>query len=1323
MPLFFQRFRKSSLVEAAIGITLLSFPLNTRLFAEEMPAEEEIGYLPSKPRKGGNPEEEQIHNTPSLKNLEKKKDTYTINFNNVAIIEYIRFASKITNLNFIFDDADLQFNVTIVSEEPVTPRNIMSVLIQILRIHGLVVLEQENNLLITKVKNVSQLATVVSSDLPDAKSSSPIVTRVFRIKNANLNTVSSVIKPMLSDTALLELSAETKQLIITDITTNVDKISSLLASLDSPHTSLEIDSYVVRNMNVDALIKLATQLLTPLSEGNPLTFVPQSETGTVYIVSTPYLIERALAVFEDLDVPNNERREAAVHGQTVFLYKLQHKQGDDFLSAIHDVNKQLQSRGASYKLVDCLDNAKWIKESNSILFLGDDETLGKVKELLPTLDTLDSASTLPSPKSNFFVYKIKAASSDQLQESLDSLAEDLQKAPQPDYALIEVLTSVKYLPDTNSLIFTGDTTALSKLADILPNFDVIGTEAQALSQFLVYNPKNLPGDEIEDSLKQIAKNLKDAGLADSQLLQSIKTAKWNPSTNSLVFTGNPETLSRIQSLLQTIDGGAEGVTGKGGYTFYLYKLKNANGNAVLDSLKKVASNLKDSNLPNRPLIATLDNIKWIKDNNSLLLTGSPSAIEQARALIDQFDFSLTTGSPLGNKSAFFIYKPIHQSPDFIESSVRDLGKDLEGSGLVDPDLLLTISTMRYVEATNSLLFTGTPASLEKVKEILTRIDTQTPQEAQIQQLGQSTFLIYKIQYVPANQLISSLKNLTGDLQKTGAIDQNVVDSINSLKYIKDTNSILFTGTEKTLQKVEAMAKKFDNPSLAPSGAPIAPPSTFIVYTPKYQPGEDLIQMLEEFQQNLISSGVNNKNLFDTITNLKYVSRTCTIIISGDQESIAKVDELLRRFDVPTAEPLKSQTSIESIQNTSFLIYKLQYHQGSEILSALKQISQDLGPGTAVGNQNLLNAINSLQWIRVTNSLLSTGEADTLAKLRDLIQNLDVPLRQVFIEVLVIETALTNTQNFGLQWGGKMQYLTKFAAGTGNFPVPGANSTSGNPISTNPSSITPPGIAPGINATNATTFPNTNNIPFISGFDLGVIGDIIMHKGKSFISLGSLVNALQTDTDSTIVLNPKIITQDNRTSTLFVGNNIPFIGSLVTTNSTIVSSSSNIEYRDIGFNLSITPTIGNSDVVTLDISNDISEVLSSPVIGTTSASGQQNTVTGIQSSHTTMSTRVHVPDKHFVVLTGMITNTRTRFKSGIPCLGGLPVLGVFFSENDRVNSKANVIIFMRPQIVNTYDDYKAITEGQVNLYKENAVMPVLKEEFDDAVDMVKKSEDE
>ncbi len=193
----------------------------------------------------------------------------------------------------------------------------------------------------------------------------------------------------------------------------------------------------------------------------------------------------------------------------------------------------------------------------------------------------------------------------------------------------------------------------------------------------------------------------------------------------------------------------------------------------------------------------------------------------------------------------------------------------------------------------------------------------------------------------------------------------------------------------------------------------------------------------------------------------------------------------------------------------------------------------------------------------------------------------------------------------------------------------------------------------------------NGIPFSSGFDLGVIGDIIMHKGRSFLSLGSLVNALQTDTDSTVVLNPKIITQDNRTSTLFVGNNVPFIGSQVTSTTNSYLFFSNIEYRDVGFNLTITPTIGNSNVVTLDISNDISQIISNPTIGVSRAVSTGNgTVQGIESSHTTMTTRVHVPDQHFVVLSGMIQDTKSRYKSMIPCLGGLPVIGAIFSENDR-----------------------------------------------------------
>ena len=57
------------------------------------------------------------------------------------------------------------------------------------------------------------------------------------------------------------------------------------------------------------------------------------------------------------------------------------------------------------------------------------------------------------------------------------------------------------------------------------------------------------GENLQESARDVTKNLKEAGLADAVFLKSVETAKWAPSTNSLLFTGSPETLSRLQILL------------------------------------------------------------------------------------------------------------------------------------------------------------------------------------------------------------------------------------------------------------------------------------------------------------------------------------------------------------------------------------------------------------------------------------------------------------------------------------------------------------------------------------------------------------------------------------------------------------------------------------------------------------------------------------------------------------------------------------------------------------------------------------------------------
>lgn len=373
----------------------------------------------------------------------------------------------------------------------------------------------------------------------------------------------------------------------------------------------------------------------------------------------------------------------------------------------------------------------------------------------------------------------------------------------------------------------------------------------------------------------------------------------------------------------------------------------------------------------------------------------------------------------------------------------------------------------------------------------------------------------------------------------------------------------------------------------------------------------------------------------------------------------------------------------------FLIHKLQYQQGSEVEVALRKIATDLQsqPNAPI---RLLRAIQSLQWVKATNTLLASADETSLAALKKLIQGLDVPLKQVFIEVLVIETDVRNSMDFGLEWaaGGKYHDL---GFGVSNFA---------------PRSHSP--FAGALQGTNASSRPTgLGQIPVGNGFNLGIIGDLILHKGKSYFTLGSLVSALQMDGNSTIVLNQKIITQDNKNSKIFVGDNIPFAGSVVQTIGASQQTTSNIDYRDVGVSLSITPTLGEGDVITLDIKQEITEALGE--IENLAVTD----VAGIRTTKTDMSTQVHVPDQHFLILTGMIRNHKFHHKAGLPCLGGLPVIGAAFSKNKRRDDRKNVIIYVRPQIIHSVDDYKKITHHQEELFRQ-ASPPA---DFDSGLDLI------
>ena len=104
----------------------------------------------------------------------------------------------------------------------------------------------------------------------------------------------------------------------------------------------------------------------------------------------------------------------------------------------------------------------------------------------------------------------------------------------------------------------------------------------------------------------------------------------------------------------------------------------------------------------------------------------------------------------------------------------------------------------------------------------------------------------------------------------------------------------------------------------------------------------------------------------------------------------------------------------------------------------------------------------------------------------------------------------------------------------------------------------------------------------------------------------------------------------------------------------------------------------------------------------------------------MNTQVHVPDNSFLVLSGMTHNSNKSRTTGVPCLGGLPIIGAAFSKVSKKDEKRNVIVFVKPQIVHSAQQYQAITAYQVEHFK---MQPDSERNLESTLNLVSNKKDE
>jgi general secretion pathway protein D len=281
-----------------------------------------------------------------------------------------------------------------------------------------------------------------------------------------------------------------------------------------------------------------------------------------------------------------------------------------------------------------------------------------------------------------------------------------------------------------------------------------------------------------------------------------------------------------------------------------------------------------------------------------------------------------------------------------------------------------------------------------------------------------------------------------------------------------------------------------------------------------------------------------------------------------------------------------------------------------------------------------------------NSLLIYASAESYRIVERALQQIDRPKAQVAIDVTIAEVTLNDQLNYGVQF-----YLSNHLGAIGN-------TSSGQPL-LNP------------NASGGNDAP--------SGFNVFV---------GSYASPHAIINALHELTDVRILSNPSLVVVDNQEATLEVGDQVP-----VSTGSATVLSSNNavvntIDYKNTGIILDVTPRVSPDNTVQLDISQEISNVVDPSSGSSASSSGSAPTPT---ISERKVKSLITVTNGQMVLLAGLVAETQTKTRSGLPVLDQLPLIGGAFGSTGRQRQRTELIILIRPQIVRDSVDASQVAE--------------------------------
>jgi general secretion pathway protein D len=415
-------------------------------------------------------------------------------------------------------------------------------------------------------------------------------------------------------------------------------------------------------------------------------------------------------------------------------------------------------------------------------------------------------------------------------------------------------------------------------------------------------------------------------------------------------------------------------------------------------------------------------------------------------------------------------------------------------------------------------------------------------------------------------------------------------------------------------------------------------------------------------------------------------RTNSVMVSGDPAQRLRIATWVDSLDAPGKDGGGTR------------VLELKYAKAEDLAAVLKaQISGATATTGATGGAATASAAAiadrsvTILADKQTNKLIITAPPRTMLSLMTIINELDVPLKQVFIEAIIADVSDSQAADLGVNWAVySNENGTNVPAGGFISPVGSGN---GNPVSIVDLAQT---IANPASAT---------SVPLGATFGIGRLSD-------NGINLGVMVRALRSDGNTNVISYPNVTATNNVESELKSAQEVPFISGQFTNTGTgtggggggSVNPFTTVNRQEVGTILKVTPQIipGNGEVI-LNIDLESSEL-----------SGTAGDAGSLITNKRSVKTSVRVQSGSTIVIGGMMRDSKVTGETGVPYLRKIPLLGELFKTRNGKRGKSTLMIFIQPRVLNDavqthaetsakYDDIRDMQRLQNN---HREILPLL-----------------